>query len=262
MKNSLLVIVFASFVAGCGMARSTDTASKVNDTIAAEPAAAATPTSEAAPSYQAVSPADAEAQKILGSYVGAFGDNKITLMITKAAGNSVTGRSIVGGNDRPFEGTYSAQNAVYTIDAKEPGDNKYDGVFKFTVSASDPSKVAGTWKPNDTKRPEKSYTLDRRKFEYRADVGGWPEASTRLLKTSDVENLGKSELQMMRQEIFARHGYCFSKKEFRQRFENEDWYVPDTTDIRGRLTDIEKKNIALIKRYEKYAEEYGDEYGR
>jgi len=67
---------------------------------------------------------------------------------------------------------------------------------------------------------------------------------------------------MMRQEIFARHGYCFSKKEFRQRFENEDWYVPDTTDIRGRLTDIEKKNIALIKRYEKYAEEYGDEYGR
>ena len=66
----------------------------------------------------------------------------------------------------------------------------------------------------------------------------------------------------MRQEIFARHGYCFSKKEFRQQFESEDWYVPDTTDIRGRLTDIEKKNIALIQRYEKYADEYGDGYGR
>ena len=36
--------------------------------------------------------------------------------------------------------------------------------------------------------------------------------------------------------------------------------APD--DIRGRLTDIEKKNIALIKRYEKYAEVYGDEFGR
>jgi len=262
MKNSLLVIVLASVFAGCNQIKSSDTAGKVNDTTAPTPAAASTPAQEGAPSYTAVSPADAEAQKILGSYVGAFGDNKITLMITKAAGNSVTGRSIVGGNDRPFEGTYTAQNAVYTIDAKEPGDHKDDGVFKFSVSASDPSKVTGTWKPNDTKRPEKSYTLDRRKFEYRADVGGWPEASTRPLKTSEVENLSKGELQMMRQEIFARHGYCFSKKEFRQRFENEDWYVPDTTDIRGRLTDIEKKNIALIKRYEKYAEEYGDEYGR
>jgi hypothetical protein len=226
------------------------------------PAVASTPAPDGAPSYQAVSPADAEAQKILGSYVGAFGDNKITLMITKAAGNSVTGRSIVGGNDRPFEGTYKIENAVASIEAKEPGDHKDDGVFKFTVSAADPSKVTGTWKANDTKRPEKSYTLDRRKFEYKANVGTWPDASTRVLKAADVENLGKSELTFMRQEIFARHGYCFSKKEYRQQFENEDWYVPNTTDIRGLLTDIEKKNIALIKRYEKYAEEYGDEYGR
>ena len=201
-------------------------------------------------------------RRYLALYVGAFGDNKITLMITKAAGNTISGRSVVGGNDRPFDGTYTAENGVYWVLATEPGDHKDDGVFKFSVASADPSKVTGTWKANDTKRPEKSYTLDRRKFEYRADVGGWPEASTRLLKTSEVENLSKGELQMMRQEIFARHGYCFSKKEFRQRFENEDWYVPDTTDIRGRLTDIEKKNIALIKRYEKYAEEYGDEYGR
>jgi hypothetical protein len=66
----------------------------------------------------------------------------------------------------------------------------------------------------------------------------------------------------MRNEIFARHGYCFAKKNLRQQFENEDWYVPNTVDIKGFLTEVEKKNIALIKRYEKYAEEYGDEYGR
>jgi hypothetical protein len=28
------------------------------------------------------------------------------------------------------------------------------------------------------------------------------------------------------------------------------------------LTDIEKKNISLIKKYERYAEEFGDEFGR
>jgi hypothetical protein len=104
--------------------------------------------------------------------------------------------------------------------------------------------------------------LQRKEFKYQANVGTWPEASKRLLKPADVENLVKPELELMRNEIFARHGYCFNKKNLRQQFENEDWYVPNTVDIKGYLTDIEKKNIALIKRYEKYAEEYGDEYGR
>lgn len=199
---------------------------------------------------------------ILGSYVGPFGDNKITLLITKAGGGSVSGRSIVGGNDRPFDGTLSMDEGDYNVEAREPGDHKDDGVFKFRIAKASLNEVKGTWKPNDQKRPEKSYTLERRKFEYRANVGNWPEASQRLLKTADVENLLKGELNLMRNEIFARHGYCFSRKELRQQFEIEDWYVPNTVDIRGFLTDVEKKNIALIKRYEKYADDYGDEYGR
>ena len=93
-------------------------------------------------------------------------------------------------------------------------------------------------------------------------MGSWPESSQRLLKATDLENLMKEDLEFMRNEIFARHGYCFNKKHLRQQFEMEDWYVPNTVDIKGFLTDIEKKNIEMIKRYEKYAEEYGDEYGR
>ncbi len=201
-------------------------------------------------------------EKILGSYVGQFGDNKITLLITKAGGGVVSGRTIVGGNDRPFDGTLSVEGGAYNIEAREPGDHKDDGVFTFRIPETDPNELKGSWKANDTKRPEKSYTLERKKFEYRTDVGSWPEASQRLLKTADVENLPKSELEFMRNEIFARHGYCFHKKHLRQQFEAEDWYIPNTVDIKGFLTDIEKKNIALIKRYEKYAEEYGDEYGR
>lgn len=210
----------------------------------------------------APSPAGDNTAEILGSYVGQFGDNKITLLITKAAGGVISGRTIVGGNDRPFEGTVSLEDGNYVVEAREPGDHKDDGVFRFQIAESDPTVVKGTWKANDPKRPEKTYTLERRKFEYHANVGNWPEASMRLLRTSDVENLAADELALMRNEIFARHGYCFAKKELRQQFENESWYVPNTVDIKGFLTDIEKRNIALIKRYEKYAEEYGDEYGR
>ena len=72
----------------------------------------------------------------------------------------------------------------------------------------------------------------------------------------------KSELSYMRNEIFARHGYCFKKKDMRNMFELLDWYVPNTVDIKNFLTEIEKKNISLIKRYEEYADEYGDDYGR
>jgi len=210
----------------------------------------------------ATSPAIESIEGVLGSYVGVFGDNKITLLVTKAGAGAISGRSIVGGNDRPFDGTLTLQDGSYIVEAREPGDHKDDGVFKFQIAQANLNEVKGTWKANDTKRPEKSYTLERKKFEYKTNVGNYPQASQRLLKTDDVENMTKEELGFMRNEIFARHGYCFSRKEMRQQFENEAWYVPNTVDIKGFLTDTEKKNIALIKRYEKYADDYGDEYGR
>lgn len=201
---------------------------------------------------------------ILGSYVGNFGDNKITLLITRATADSVSGRSIVGGNDRPFTGIIKFTNGVYTINAKEPGDDKYDGSFDFTIDTKQPDVVTGSWKPNTPTATlkEKTYSLQRREFRYLQDVGDYPQASKRLLKEEDVENLMKPELELMRNEIFARHGYCFQKKMLRQQFENKDWYIPNTVDIKKDLTDTEKKNIALIKKYEKYAEEYGDDFGR
>src|SRR5437868_11475297 len=136
MKNLLFLVGLAVLLAGCNVQPSAS--STVNNTTALAPAASSTPDPDA-PSYQAVSAADVEAQKILGSYVGAFGDNKITLLITKVVGNTVSGRSIVGGNDRPFDGTFSAENTEYTVVANEPGDHKDDGVFRFTVSSADPS---------------------------------------------------------------------------------------------------------------------------
>lgn len=258
MKTSLLSLfaafIIASTLSACNLGKSPDVKAAKDSEPAAESA-------QGQPSPAAPHAAE-NVEKILGSYVGAFGDNKITVLITKAKDGSVSGRSIVGGNDRPFDGTLSIEDASYVVEAREPGDHKDDGVFKFRIADSDPGELKGTWKANDPKRPEKSFTLERKKFVYRPNVGSWPEASTRLLKAEDVENLMKDELSFMRNEIFARHGYCFAKKELRQQFENEDWYVPNAVDIKGYLTDIEKKNIALIKRYEKYAEEYGDEYGR
>jgi YARHG domain len=201
---------------------------------------------------------------LLGSYVGAFGDNKITLLITRIAGDTIDGRSVVGGNDRPFSGTIKLADDKYNISAKEPGDDKFDGIFNFTIDRKQPDVIAGNWAPlvAGTKPGPKDFTLQRRAFKYETGTGEYPQASQRLLKEDDVNNLIKEELEAMRNEIFARHGYCFKKKNLRELFEDKDWYIPNTVDVKKDLTDIEKKNIALIKRFEKYAEEYGDDFGR
>ncbi|MBL7747129.1 MAG: YARHG domain-containing protein [Chitinophagaceae bacterium] len=253
MRKMGSLLLAGLFLLACNNEKKTDKPASDNDS------AVTADNKNTAPSPP---PATKALEEILGSFVGAFGDNKITLLITKAVGDSVIGRSIVGGNDRPFSGTFVFDNGIYTVSAKEPGDHKDDGSFSFTVSKANLNEISGSWRPNDTKRPSKTYTLQRKKFEYRTDVGTWPQSSQRLLKAKDVENYSKEELEFMRNEIFARHGYCFNRKHLRQQFEMEDWYVPNTVDIKGFLTDIEKKNIELIKRYEKYAEEYGDEYGR
>ncbi len=211
-----------------------------------------------------VKPIVAATINVLGSYVGSFGRNKITLLITKATADSIAGRSIVGGNDRPFAGTVLKNGNSFIINAKEPGDDKDDGVFNFTIDTTNLEMLSGSWKPNKATATvkEKSFNLQRQAYKYVKDVGDYPQASQRLLKAEDVENMVKEDLEFMRNEIFARHGYCFQKKNLRQQFEMQDWYVPNTIDIKNRLTDIEKKNIALIRKYEEYALVYGDDFGR
>ena len=202
--------------------------------------------------------------KLIGSYVGDFGTNKITLLITKAINDTIEGRSVVGGNDRPFSGLIKYADGKYSINAKEPGDDQYDGVFDFSIDEKQPDLVTGSWKPNTPSAHlgPKDFSLKRRSFNYLVDVGQYPIASKQLLTEDDVSNMNKDQLQTMRNEIFARHGYCFKKKDLREMFEDKDWYIPNTVDVKKDLTEIEKKNISLIKRYEKYVEEYGDDYGR
>ncbi len=201
-------------------------------------------------------------EKILGSFVGVFGDNKIAMLITKAVGNTVEGRTVVGGNDRPFVGTIAVTDGNYIIAAKEPGDDKNDGMFNMTIKAANTGALEGNWTSFKDPANKKVFVLAKKAFQYDINKGKDPQASQRLLTEADVETLGKYDLELMRNEIFARHGYCFKKKELRSEFETEEWYVPHTTYVADELTAVEKKNIELIKRYEKYQEEFGDEFGR
>lgn len=67
---------------------------------------------------------------------------------------------------------------------------------------------------------------------------------------------------MLRNLVFARHGYTFKNKPLRYFFDMQEWYIPVKSDVKNELTSIEKKNIALLLRYEQNATEYYDVFGR
>jgi hypothetical protein len=86
--------------------------------------------------------------------------------------------------------------------------------------------------------------------------------STELLKKELVENLSKGDVFVLRNLIFARHGFAFRDKMLRSFFDYHSWYMPVFSDVTKDLTAIEKKNVALLLRYEENAKEYYDHFGR
>ncbi len=201
------------------------------------------------------------AKTMLGTYVGAFGKQKITICLDRIIGKTVTGYSIVAGNERAFSGSWTDMSGDYVVVAKEPGDDKADGIFRFTWLKKSNS-LLGEWEPNDKGIGNRSFDLKARKFSYNPKAGTYPQSSTRALTAKDVENLTNDELRLMRNEIYARHGYSFKLADMRDHFDKLDWYMPTAVDVTDSLTKVEKNNAELIKRYEKYSEEYYDSFGR
>ncbi len=218
--------------------------------------------------------------------------NKITIAIDSISATDIYGHSVVAGNLRPFKGTYEKQDQIWKVVANEPGDDKYDGVFKFKVDGNK-LVLQGTWKANDTALAvtAREYILEKKEFmydpalelpeylTYEGIYGSYNEktdqeegftadifkfnASAVLLKKSDIENMYQADLEILRNSIYARHGYSFKNRRMRFVFDNfVEWYMPVSVNITAQLTDIEKQNIDLIKRYEEHASKYYDVFGR
>lgn len=81
--------------------------------------------------------------------------------------------------------------------------------------------------------------------------GDYPDASIRILTPSELSGYSKRELKLMRNEIFARHGYIFKTDDMKKHFASKQWYEPQYNDVNGMLTDIEKQNINTIQQLEK-----------
>ncbi len=81
--------------------------------------------------------------------------------------------------------------------------------------------------------------------------GKFPHASSRMLVEAELLDLPKSELKIMRNEIFARYGYKFKPGgKMDSYFRQQGWYLAQHDDVNDFLTGIEKANIKLIRSLE------------
>lgn len=254
--------------------------------------------------------------ELYGTYIGNFEDGtpedqqddylepiKISLSIKHITAKGADARSIVRGNDRPMSGQITKAGDKYNFVMDEPGDDKHDGRFTFTIVGD---SLIGTWTAFDVnmKFPKKKFVLYKKPFQYSANLmlpKDWEyvdwenkkntselytnddgtidtfvnevyrsasnkvytlNASAKPLTEKEVKNLRKLDLEILRNTVFARHGYAFKKKSVRQFFDQVEWYAPVNSNVDGEITALEKTNIDLLKRFEKYAEDNYDSFGR
>ena len=87
-------------------------------------------------------------------------------------------------------------------------------------------------------------------------------ASKQKLTEKELKNLRKLDLEIIKNSVFARHGYSFKKETYRHFFEQTDWYIPVSNNVDQELSPMEKDNVALLNRFIKYAEDKYDSFGR
>ena len=220
--------------------------------------------------------------------------NKITIAIESLENGVVKGYSVVAGNSRPFEGTYVTEDeGKLSVTAREPGDDKYDGIFTLHMYPNS-KNLPGKWEAYNRKLDvaKRTFNLEKRVFQYDPNLempkegienislyNGHPQneeqgefltedaikfnASKTLLRKEDVENMHKGDLEVIRNAIYARHGYSFKNRRMRYLFDRSvDWYMPVSTNVSQQFTALERKNIDLLKRYEQHAASYYDSFGR
>lgn len=167
--------------------------------------------------------------------------------------------------DSILDGNWSAYNAENVQIAKR----KYN-LHKKKFEYNPNNKVEDTFINEDKSNKIKfSDTIDGEVEEYEdyefystTEKVFEKNASTELLEKDFVANLTKADIFILRNSIFARHGFAFRDKQLRIYFESFDWYMPVFGDVKDDLTEIEKQNIDLLLRYEQNAAEYYDTFGR
>ena len=145
------------------------------------------------------------------------------------------------------------QSFEYTPNLMLPEDEAYIDYYSEKIDTIVETQTDSTTVPE---------TYYQETYRSAGDVITKINSSTKKLTENDLKNLKKLELEILRNTIYARHGYTFKKKSYRQFFDSVEWYIPVSENVDAKLTALEKANIKLLERFEQYAEDNYDSFGR
>jgi hypothetical protein len=145
-------------------------------------------------------------------------------------------------------------NANFMLEANPEGEDNDNKI----VDWANPKIKKESYKDEDGKME----TYDNQVYRSASNKVFSINASKQKLAEKDVKNLRKLDLEIIKNTVFARHGFSFKKQTFRNFFEFTDWYVPVSNNVDADLTPLEKENVALLNRFTKYAEDKYDSFGR
>ena len=94
-----------------------------------------------------------------------------------------------------------------------------------------------------------SDTIEKREFEKYNIV------CEHKLTESDIQDFSKQELRIMRNWVYARHGYDFGEQGLKKYFTQFKWYKPESTHsevVYSKFNDIEKYNVNFLAGWERY----------
>ena len=136
-------------------------------------------------------------------------------------------------------------------DTSSPVPQRIDATVSYSGNQGTATQDASTAATAQTAVGEDSESdEDEPNWEEEFQPDGFDFVCEREVTAADLSGLSKADLRIMRNWIYARHGYKFKSKDLQDYFGQFDWYSPRYTDVTSQLSTIEKNNVEFIKRHE------------
>jgi Tfp pilus assembly protein PilF len=172
------------------------------------------------------------AVNVTDGYIYAFADFGL-LRIDKNTGKEQTLRTLLWGYD-----INTIDGELFFTAFRIPSENysKYDFSYHYVYGEDVGFEYYSI-------RLDKDFTEDNTDFII-------PYSSARKLTVEDLDGLTKEQLDLARNEIFARYGYEFNADKYKSYFESKPWYFSNPSYSEDMLSEVEKYNAEFIKNYE------------
>ena len=137
-------------------------------------------------------------------------------------------------DSKPTDSVYSQETVSINPSAT---DNSY--IAKKNEASNMSTVHQGSNTPEQMEEP--AYSTNESRYDF---------ACLRYVSDDDLIGLSKKELRIMRNWIYARHGYIFKSQDLLEYFGCMSWYYPRYSDVSSMLSEMEKENVYKIKSYE------------